>query len=85
VFTFIVDHKLSVVEVVLGLMRGIWRKVLGFRIISSQNTLFLCSFLIFLLVGLVPLKKPKRALVQVFSGQTIEPVWFLKLCSNLHG
>jgi hypothetical protein len=35
VFAFIVDHNLSVVKVVLGLMQSIWSKVLGFRIISS--------------------------------------------------
>jgi hypothetical protein len=35
VFTFIVDHKLSVIDVVLGLMRGIWSKILGLRIIFS--------------------------------------------------
>jgi hypothetical protein len=28
----------------------------------------------------VTLKKPVRASVQVFSGRTTEPVWFLKLC-----
>jgi hypothetical protein len=27
----------------------------------------------------VTLKKPVRASVQVYSGRTIEPVWFLKL------
>jgi hypothetical protein len=37
VFTFIVDHKLSIVEVVSGLMRDIWRKVLGFSTISSRK------------------------------------------------
>jgi hypothetical protein len=29
----------------------------------------------------VTLKKPVKASVQVFSGRTTEPVWFLKLCS----
>jgi hypothetical protein len=43
-FTFIVDHKLRVVEVVLGLMRSIWRKVLGFRIISSQKHIIFMQF-----------------------------------------
>jgi hypothetical protein len=43
-FTFIVYHKLSVVEMVLGLMRGIWRKVLGFRIISSQKYIIFMQF-----------------------------------------
>jgi hypothetical protein len=33
-FIFIIYHKLSIVEMVLGLMRAIWSKVLGFRIIS---------------------------------------------------
>jgi multisubunit Na+/H+ antiporter MnhE subunit len=76
-FTFIVYHKLSVVEVVLGLIRGIWSKVLGFSIISSQeHNIFMHGFL---LVELVTLKKLVRASVQVFSGRTTKPVWFLKL------
>jgi hypothetical protein len=44
-----------------------------------ENTLFLCSFSGFLLIGPVILKKSVRASVQVFSGRTTEPVWFLKL------
>jgi hypothetical protein len=36
-FTVIVDHKLSVVDVVLGLMRGIWSKVLDLKIIFSRK------------------------------------------------
>jgi hypothetical protein len=63
VFTFIVDHKLSVVEVVLGLMRGIWSKVLGFRIIISQKHIIFMHIFGFLLVGPVTLKKPVRASV----------------------
>jgi hypothetical protein len=37
------------------------------------------QFFWFFLVGPVTLKKPVRASVQVFSGRTTEPVWFLKL------
>jgi hypothetical protein len=49
VFTFIVDHKLSAVEVVLGLMRGTWSKVLGFRIISSRELIiFMHIFWVFI-------------------------------------
>jgi hypothetical protein len=44
-----------------------------------KNTLFLCSFFGFFLVGPVTLKKPMKASVQVFSGRTTKPVWFLKL------
>jgi hypothetical protein len=69
-----VDHKSSVVKVVLGPMRGIWSKVLGFRIISSRKHIIFMHFFVFLLVGLVTLKKPVRASVQAFSGRTIEPV-----------
>jgi hypothetical protein len=29
------------------------------------------------------LKKPIKASIQVFSGQTTKPVWFLKLCPGL--
>jgi hypothetical protein len=65
--------------VVLGLLRAIWSKVLDFRMISSQKHIIFMHFYGFLLVGPVTLKKPERALVQVFSGRTIEPVWFLKL------
>jgi hypothetical protein len=79
VFAFIVDHKLSAVKVILGLMRSIWIKVLGFRSYPCENTLFLCSFSGFLIVGPVTLKKPVRPSVQVFSGRTTEPVWFLTL------
>jgi hypothetical protein len=63
VFAFIVDHKLSVVKVVLGFMRGIWSKVLGFRIIISQKHIIFMQFFGFLLVGQVTLKKPVRASV----------------------
>jgi hypothetical protein len=44
VFVFIVDHKLSVVKVVLGLMRDIWSKVLGFMIIISQKHIMFMQF-----------------------------------------
>jgi hypothetical protein len=44
VFAFIVDHKLSVVNVVLGLMRSIWNKVLGIRIISSRKHIIFMQF-----------------------------------------
>jgi hypothetical protein len=44
VFAFIVDQNLSVVKVVLGLMRGIWSKVLGFRIIISQKHIIFMQF-----------------------------------------
>jgi hypothetical protein len=43
-FTFIVYHKLSVVEVVLDLMWAIWRKVIGFRIISSRKYIIFMQF-----------------------------------------
>jgi hypothetical protein len=46
-FTFIVDHKLSVVDVVLGTMRGIWSKVLGFRIIFSWKHIIFMQFFLF--------------------------------------
>jgi hypothetical protein len=62
-------------------MQSIWSKVLGFRIISSQKHIIFMQFFWFLLVGPVTLKKPMKALVQVFSGRTTEPVWFLKLWS----
>jgi hypothetical protein len=62
-FAFIVDHKLSVIKVVLGLMGGIWSKVLGFRIIFSHKHIILCSFSSFLLVRPVILKKSVRASV----------------------
>jgi hypothetical protein len=62
VFTFIVDHKLSVVEVVLGLMR--WSKVLGSY--PRETHYFYSVFLVFLLVGPVPLKKLERTSVQIF-------------------
>jgi hypothetical protein len=48
-FTFIVDHKLSVVKVVLGLMQSIWSKVLGFRIISSWKYIIFMQFFWFFL------------------------------------
>jgi hypothetical protein len=60
-------------------MQSIWSNVLGFRI---KNTLFLCSFSGFFLVGPVTLKKSVRASVQIFSDRTTEPVWFLKLWSD---
>jgi hypothetical protein len=63
VFVFIVDHKLSVVEVVLGLMWGIWSKVLGFRIIISQKHIIFMQFFGYLLVGPVTLIKPVRTSV----------------------
>jgi hypothetical protein len=44
VFAFIVDHKLSVVKVVLDLMQSIWSKVLGFRIISSRKRIIFMQF-----------------------------------------
>jgi hypothetical protein len=65
-FAFIVDYKLRAVKVILGLMRSIWSKVLGFRSYPCENTLFLCSFSGFLLVGPVTLKKPARLSVQFF-------------------
>jgi hypothetical protein len=46
-FTFIVDYKLNVVEVVLSLMRSIWNKVLGFRIISSRKHIIFVQFYLF--------------------------------------
>jgi hypothetical protein len=66
VFAFIVDHKLSVVKVVLGLMQSIWSNVLGFRIISSKKHITFMQFFGFFLVGPVTLKKPVRASVQIF-------------------
>jgi hypothetical protein len=33
----------------------------------------------FLLIEPVTLKKLKRASVQIFSGRTTQPIWFLKL------
>jgi hypothetical protein len=66
VFVFIVDHKLSVVKEVLGLMRSIWSKVLSFRIIISQKHITFMQFFSFLLVIPVTLKKPVKALVLVF-------------------
>jgi hypothetical protein len=43
-FTFIIYHKLSVLEVVLDLMLAIWRKVLGFRIIFSRKYIIFMQF-----------------------------------------
>jgi hypothetical protein len=63
VFAFIAENKLSVVKVILGLMRGIWSKVLGFKIIISQKHIIFMQFFGFLLVGPVTLKKPVRASV----------------------
>jgi hypothetical protein len=36
-FAFIIDHKLSVVKVVFGLMQSIWSKVLGFMIVFVED------------------------------------------------
>jgi hypothetical protein len=47
VFVFIVDHKLSVVKVVLDLMQSIWSKVLDFRIISSIKRIIFMQFFLF--------------------------------------
>jgi hypothetical protein len=55
-FAVIVDHKLSVVKVVLGFMRGIWSKILDFRIIILQKYNIFMHFFGFLLIGLVTLK-----------------------------
>jgi hypothetical protein len=43
-FTFIVDHKLSVVNMVLSLMQDIWSKVLGFMIIILQKHIIFMQF-----------------------------------------
>jgi hypothetical protein len=43
-FAFIVDHKLGIVKVLLGLMRDIWSNVLGFRIISSRKHIIFMQF-----------------------------------------
>jgi hypothetical protein len=48
-FAFIVDHKLSVVKVVLGLMKSIWSNALGFRIISSRKHIIFMQFFWFFL------------------------------------
>jgi hypothetical protein len=63
VFAFIVDHKLNILKVVLGLTRGIWSKVLGFRIIISQKHIIFMQFFGFLLVKPVTLKKLLKASV----------------------
>jgi hypothetical protein len=47
VFAFIVVHKLSVVKVVLGLIHGIYSKVLGFRSYPRENIFFCAVFLVF--------------------------------------
>jgi hypothetical protein len=59
-------------------MQSIWSNVLGFRIISSRKHIIFMLFFWFFLSW--TLKKLVRASVQVFSGWTTEPVWFLKLC-----
>jgi hypothetical protein len=64
-------------------MQSIWSKVLGLGSSPRENTLFLCSFSGFFLVGPVTLKKLVKASVQVFSGRTTKPVWFLKLCVDV--
>jgi hypothetical protein len=79
VFAFIVDHKLSVVKVILSLMRGIWSKVLGFRIIILQKHIIFMQFFGFLLVGPVTLKN-RWGLRFRFFCRTTKPIWFLKLC-----
>jgi hypothetical protein len=66
VFAFIVDHKLSAAKVVLGLMRGVWIKVLGFRIIISQKYIIFMHFFGFLLVRPVTLKKPMKGFDLIF-------------------
>jgi hypothetical protein len=66
-FTFIVDHKLRVVEVVLGLMRSIWRKVLGFRIISSQKHIIFMQFFWFFVSWTSDSKKTGEGVGSGFS------------------
>jgi hypothetical protein len=71
VFTFIVYHKLSVVEVVLDLMRAIWGKALNFRIIFLRKHIILMRFFIFVLVFffvLVKLVTLKNTIEDVGSG-----------------
>jgi hypothetical protein len=63
VFAFIVDHKLSVIKCGIRPLRGIWSKVLVFRIIISQKHIIFMQFFGFLLVGPVTFKKPMRASV----------------------
>jgi hypothetical protein len=73
VSTFIVYQRLNVVEVVLGLIRPIWSKVLGYCILAKKHHVY------FLLVGPMTLKKlEKRVSVQAFSGWTAKLVQFLQ-------
>jgi hypothetical protein len=61
-FTFIVDHKLSVIDVVLGIMRSISSKVLDLRIIFSRKHITFMQFFWFFTnwTGPVTLKKLEK-------------------------